>query len=911
MNVLYFYTMNCFYKFFLLVFFVIFYANSLLSTHNRAGEITYKQIGSLTIEMTIITYTKATSVAADRDSLEVFWGDGSFEQVKRNNNLTRFDVNDIKINYYIATHTYPGVATYTISFLDPNRVGGILNVNFPNSIDIPFFLSTTFTLLDPQFQGFNNSVQLLQPPIDIGCVDRIFTHNPNAFDVDGDSLVFELVAPLQELNTPVPNYRLPDQIGQFGTNVISINRFTGEIIWRTPKIQGDYNIAIKVSEYRNGIKINELLRDMQILIRACENEPPSITSQDEYCVIAGTELNIPLIINDPDSNQLVRITATGGPFVIDSPAVLNGPSQYTAVPFQANIIWNTNCNHVSDQYYQIVVRAVDNFFPDSTGLATLRTIRIKIVGPPPENLSANTQDNNIRLTWDAPYFCDNDENDNFRGFSVWRKISSTNYQPDSCNPGLSRSPYTRIENLTFNKSGEQYIFIDTNIENGNTYCYRVQGEFSKLTSFNIPFNRVEGLPSNETCVIKNRDLPLLTKVSVNQTDITNGAIDIKWTKPLATQFDTLINQPPYLHTLERATESTNFVTIWSETIDSFSQEIDTTFLDRNINTAASQYSYKVNITSQNNFKASSPEASSIYLDTEPTDRQINLNWESQVPWNNFLYEVFKQDNLGDFIKIGETTTNNWIDRDLENGQEYCYRILGTGTYSIDNIEDPLYNYSQESCNTPFDNRPPCPPVIEAKNVCDRLSDNINVDALYNTIKWKRLSETCPNNSRDLANYKIYFSPNISEPYVLIRTVSKDEDLTYLHTPTQGLSGCYYMTSTDLNNNESIPSDTICLENCPFYVLPNTFTPNNDGKNDLFKPMVNIFISSIDLKIYNQWGILIFETTDPEINWDGTNGKGRDYPDGTYYYRCQIFEQTIKGIKAKDQLLSGHINIIRN
>ncbi|MBL0099517.1 MAG: hypothetical protein IPP49_05205 [Saprospiraceae bacterium] len=49
----------------------------IFATHNRAGEITYRQTGPLTIEMTIITYTKASSVAADRDSLDVSWGDGS------------------------------------------------------------------------------------------------------------------------------------------------------------------------------------------------------------------------------------------------------------------------------------------------------------------------------------------------------------------------------------------------------------------------------------------------------------------------------------------------------------------------------------------------------------------------------------------------------------------------------------------------------------------------------------------------------------------------------------------------------------------------------------------------------------------------------------------------------------------
>lgn len=103
-----------------------------------------------------------------------------------------------------------------------------------------------------------------------------------------------------------------------------------------------------------------------------------------------------------------------------------------------------------------------------------------------------------------------------------------------------------------------------------------------------------------------------------------------------------------------------------------------------------------------------------------------------------------------------------------------------------------------------------------------------------------------------------------------------------------------MTTIDFNGNESARSNKVCVDNCPFYELPNTFTPNGDGKNDIFKPRINLFIAEVRFLVYNQWGNLVFETTDPEINWDGTTNKGNELSDGTYHYICRVFE---KGLQA--------------
>jgi hypothetical protein len=61
-----------------------------------------------------------------------------------------------------------------------------------------------------------------------------------------------------------------------------------------------------------------------------------------------------------------------------------------------------------------------------------------------------------------------------------------------------------------------------------------------------------------------------------------------------------------------------------------------------------------------------------------------------------------------------------------------------------------------------------------------------------------------------------------------------------------------------------------------------------------------------MKIYNQWGTLIFETNDPSINWDGEAS-----PEGTYYYTCKVFKRNLDGTESETtSLLSGYINLLR-
>jgi trimeric autotransporter adhesin len=93
-----------------------------------------------------------------------------------------------------------------------------------------------------------------------------------------------------------------------------------------------------------------------------------------------------------------------------------------------------------------------------------------------------------------------------------------------------------------------------------------------------------------------------------------------------------------------------------------------------------------------------------------------------------------------------------------------------------------------------------------------------------------------------------------------------------------------------------------------YYVPNTFTPDGDGTNDDFKPVIESGFdpSSYRFYIFNRWGQQIFESKDIEVGWNGTFN-GLEAQDGTYTWKIE-FKSTLRG--RVDNIVTGHVNILK-
>ncbi|NOT92908.1 gliding motility-associated C-terminal domain-containing protein [Ferruginibacter sp.] len=107
--------------------------------------------------------------------------------------------------------------------------------------------------------------------------------------------------------------------------------------------------------------------------------------------------------------------------------------------------------------------------------------------------------------------------------------------------------------------------------------------------------------------------------------------------------------------------------------------------------------------------------------------------------------------------------------------------------------------------------------------------------------------------------------------------------TLVAYPTQ--TTVYSINAERLPNCTLSKTSEVVIKNCPTTVfIPNSFTPNNDNKNDIFKPAVSQPLPFYHLQIFNRYGQPVFETTDQQNGWNGMY-KGSKQPMGGYIYQC--------------------------
>jgi hypothetical protein len=326
-------------------------------------------------------------------------------------------------------------------------------------------------------------------------------------------------------------------------------------------------------------------------------------------------------------------------------------------------------------------------------------------------------------------------------------------------------------------------------------------------------------------------------------------------------------------------------------------------------------------------------SSSVFLTAESQPNKIKLTWEANTPWYNYIqaypyHLIYRSESgSGPFILIDSVDVNEYGFEYIDNGkyqnqnlnedQLYYYKVLTRGSYGNPGILEPLENFSQVTEGTVLDSKPPCTPILVlGQTDCSTL--DCTKDIYSNTLTWSYPDNSC---YEEGLMYRIFLADGENDVFEPLATVAEN---SYRHSNLSSLAKCYTIAAIDAAGNVSAQSDPVCNDNCPYFELPNVFTPGSgDGWNDQFAAFGSEtepsrcarFVKQVDLKIYNRWGMEIYSIVGatPEENyifWNGSSNSGKELDAGIYYYSAHVTFD-VRDPSRQKQVIKGWVHLIRS
>ena len=356
-------------------------AVSTYATHLMGGQIVATNIGGYDYQIELTAYRDTIGVPMGLVAVfNVFEQDTSGAWISLFTSSVNYDttsgglmpsviiVYGVEVYTFIDTITMPGDGYYAISWDECCRNGAIINMSNPLSESMKLSTFLTVDSLNP-----NSSPSYTTPPVAYLPAHTLWQYNPLPFDPDGDSLAWGLATPLG-LTNPVSGYEyLSDSTYSDSAAVFSLDSVTGALTWSASMV-GHFVASFVVEEFRNGVSIGSMRRDMQfIVIPDTSNSMPQISNMQSvptnsggypYIVLsAGQNYQLHLLASDADVNDVVSMLGFGEPFdLTTAPATMNVVPTGNGNEIEGTFSWTPDVSAVRTAPYITVFRVSDQMF---------------------------------------------------------------------------------------------------------------------------------------------------------------------------------------------------------------------------------------------------------------------------------------------------------------------------------------------------------------------------------------------------------------------------------------------------------------------------------------------------------------------------------------------------------------------
>ena len=182
---------------------------------------------------------------------------------------------------------------------------------------------------------------------------------------------------------------------------------------------------------------------------------------------------------------------------------------------------------------------------------------------------------------------------------------------------------------------------------------------------------------------------------------------------------------------------------------------------------------------------------------------------------------------------------------------------------------------------------------------------VDTSEAYPKLVWSAYEEW----AQGVAGYAVQVAGSsslVTRDLVYQRVTSNEQLVSSFTDSLTKLNSVYYCYRViAYRNYDSLQSvsNIVCIPTELRLFVPNSFTPNGDGINDIFLPK-GIFVSEYNLQIFNRWGEKLFESDDLNKGWDGSF-KNKVCQLGTYYYQIRG-----KGANGKSEVHNGTVQLLK-
>lgn len=357
-------------KFLLTIVLLIIGFTSAKATHLMGGEITMLDLGNQQYLVTLITYRDTIGIPMATSATFEFNGPNNtsfttttpYDSIISGNLLPSYPYGT-EIYLFMDTVTLPSYGLWTVSWSNCCRNAAIQNLSNPLSESM--WLTTS---LITDSAAPNSTPYFLVPAAIYLPVNTPWQYNPLPFDLDGDSLHWSVDQPLTSSSQYCAGYTTPSSDT---SNVFSIDPITGTISWTADQL-GNFVATVLVEQYRNGVWVGEIRRDMQFIVVAPASGNPQWTNLSglptdgngniSFNLAAGQNFNLDMYAGHTDSTKSVYLYAYSE--VFNLPNSNASFIQTKSSSAKGSFNWQPSTSDIRNEPYIIVFRVSDGFFTD-------------------------------------------------------------------------------------------------------------------------------------------------------------------------------------------------------------------------------------------------------------------------------------------------------------------------------------------------------------------------------------------------------------------------------------------------------------------------------------------------------------------------------------------------------------------